>query len=1697
MTLSVSPALAQVEAALKVSPGSFAKNNYRSVFDVARTSRKQFIAANMAWLGLRGGRAWDLAVGQAQHIRRLFREKQLTRQIRQSLPHTLSGQQAVSTTSSGNIQGLVQDGPTWQNQFAENWQAYCQSGAPEAVDSPVSYLAWLYKQAMTFEEEIQASSSANQVITLAERRPDLATLTVDNDAVNQQIPALQLVNEILKSSISTVLPDGQSVDETLAKTRYPTLLPYHFPHDQVELSLQNADLPLEDIISQTATDWPWFLSDSWQGARSNSSTALASRLAPEQQTLVTEPDNSTASDLMAFYTANLGLATADYTAFEDIDSFTHQLGITVPQAEELVAVNGEGSTSVVISPNIATFYYDDLVFTGAGVDSGRFGNALSLYNRQDSYVQFIPGSGAAKILRGDSSFSISMWINISAQPTDNQIPIICNCLMDGGNQGIRLCLNGGDFLLGITDSNKTDVNENKKKNDGTATTVVYNQWYLVCLTWDKTNKKAAVYYQAEGESAASIIEVDASTLTGDITTAEGFTWVLNDAGDVSYYSQHPEPATLVNCLYDDIGIFAGVLAEEDFSKIFSAGIQLSELTSSLSITCEYYYSLTVGAVNNVIDSSCYGANFINKGKGEGVVSFLVPDVYDPDYTSADTGSNPIPLTLSSNGLTSIRGKFNIGLRCDATQQAEMYLDDNISTDGSSLKNFTLAFWCKIPADVKNEAVVITNKTETWARSTKGITLFVKRDGSSYTLELTASDGSNSPLTLTVNFNPGVWTFVAIRYSGSDKLDLCGSSDGETMNIINSIDLSSLGSIALSKDYWGFNGNKDNHYYNSYPERRSIIDYDDITSWDRGLRDDEIEKFITSNKPAAGYHGMYHYYALDGMLNGLLSGLSNARMDRINRMVRLQRWLGLSYEETDLLISACIRAQGANNTDFTLNTHTLRALGVFRHWQQRYGISAFQFAAVLDIITPYAISPAVPFFDQVFNAPSLFDTPFTITGESVSYTDAIGDGARTVRQLCAGLNVTQAQFRVLADRVAAEQGDAAAKTFPLTLEVVSALYRLVMVPRWLGLSFADGAALLSLAGKDDAAWSTLAGVPQLAALSNGQPAGGDILDLLMALEAAAAWATDHKLSWMKNYLALEPKTAAPGCTDLEFSSTTLTNGRFGQGIQTNSADDSYFYFHPYGKVAQTMKGDKSFTLGFWLQCQNIPAERIPLFSNAGDANAENYSSGFSLSNYNGGSWLAFVIADKDKKVISKDWNDNYWLNTNVWYYVSLSWNAEAKTASWYFIREGSDVSVPSLIMDVSTLGDITTAEGFTWAFNTRGDLTREIKSSDNIQDFIYDDIVVFNGALTAEDINIIVSSGKSVAETDLSALSVSCIWSLRLQPTLDALVATAATVNFVNGIKQQLPAALLSEQSFSSVPLPASSAAASWLSVFPDLIDSYGLVQVAATDYRTIAAMVDADITSADITFTSDADREQAVSSLSGIINQARVAQSGIADSALAQMFNTAHSLPAFLLAWAGDSEYRLLADSLAMNSGAALTDPSQVPAAYLTRLFALGQRAGVSSSFNLTAATLSEYLAHPDWFGVNDTTLTLTLLYRLSRYTDWLGVAGEEDRVLGYLAWVNGTTAPDATLAAEALAQLLAWESSEVADATAGLPGGLAKTVPDVDYVMRLQQLSAETGLSVMPLLATGELMPGGVTETWDAWHSAGESLVAAQNGQQ
>ncbi|MRF09778.1 Tc toxin subunit A, partial [Escherichia coli] len=88
-------------------------------------SRQEFISANLSWLGNRGNKVYDLALGQAEYIRRLFRKNKTTSHVKNTLQATQSGATIKNNTCRLNEQGLMQNGPTWQNQFGEDWKTYC------------------------------------------------------------------------------------------------------------------------------------------------------------------------------------------------------------------------------------------------------------------------------------------------------------------------------------------------------------------------------------------------------------------------------------------------------------------------------------------------------------------------------------------------------------------------------------------------------------------------------------------------------------------------------------------------------------------------------------------------------------------------------------------------------------------------------------------------------------------------------------------------------------------------------------------------------------------------------------------------------------------------------------------------------------------------------------------------------------------------------------------------------------------------------------------------------------------------------------------------------------------------------------------------------------------------------------------------------------------------------------------------------------------------------------------------------------------------------------------------------------------------------------------------------------------------------------------------------------------------------------
>ncbi|MEQ1966816.1 Tc toxin subunit A [Xenorhabdus nematophila] len=249
-----------------------------------------------------------------------------------------------------------------------------------------------------------------------------------------------------------------------------------------------------------------------------------------------------------------------------------------------------------------------------------------------------------------------------------------------------------------------------------------------------------------------------------------------------------------------------------------------------------------------------------------------------------------------------------------------------------------------------------------------------------------------------------------------------------------------------------------------------------------------------------------------------------RYDRINRMVRLQRGTGLPFDQLDNLVMAAIHAERGNNPSREMNTHTVRTLGFYQRWHEAYDLKAEDLAAFLHEVTPFAVGTALPQFDRLFNPRTRAgQTPLLIDNTPFDFSATDGADAVTVRQLCAGLAISEAEFQILADKVSTARKPDARK-LTRSLSVVSALYRLSKIPALLGIRVAEMLTLLELMPRGKTLLDQLAGEPQLAPLDGkGQPTEPDLLDDLQALADMVNWLKAQRLSVADVTLLLTPVT----------------------------------------------------------------------------------------------------------------------------------------------------------------------------------------------------------------------------------------------------------------------------------------------------------------------------------------------------------------------------------------------------------------------------------------------------------------------------------------------------------------------------------------------------------------------------------------------
>ncbi|QVM89563.1 hypothetical protein JYG34_16190 [Pseudomonas entomophila] len=248
----------------------------------------------------------------------------------------------------------------------------------------------------------------------------------------------------------------------------------------------------------------------------------------------------------------------------------------------------------------------------------------------------------------------------------------------------------------------------------------------------------------------------------------------------------------------------------------------------------------------------------------------------------------------------------------------------------------------------------------------------------------------------------------------------------------------------------------------------------------------------------------------------ITGLTSAHLDRLQRILRIQRALDLTAAEADALVMAALRAEGQAG-DYQLTANTLRALGLFRHLQQKYRVTPWQYAAFLDVIAPYAADQQVSFYDKLFTPANsdedADEKPLQLDDQPFDYQASVGADAQTLNQLAVAMKVNREVMRVVLEWVSKAQGlDKPTRSLP----VISACYRIVTLLRLFDRPIAEGMVILTLLTQEQPAYfQQLAGKPSL----RGTLETPDIIDVIAGLINTLEWLQDQGLETVQVFALL--------------------------------------------------------------------------------------------------------------------------------------------------------------------------------------------------------------------------------------------------------------------------------------------------------------------------------------------------------------------------------------------------------------------------------------------------------------------------------------------------------------------------------------------------------------------------------------------------
>ncbi|WP_341964447.1 neuraminidase-like domain-containing protein [Pseudomonas sp. RC10] len=247
-----------------------------------------------------------------------------------------------------NAPAVAPEAATYAKLFPEQLADRCAPDALESNSGPIAYLHALYQQALALE----ATSTSDKRFTLANRRPDIGELLLDDAGLETKVAPLTLAINALTRQAKTHVGEDTRLIEVISESTQRAGLPFHYPFEQIQAVVKHKKIPLFDLLQQAEYSYPNFCYGNLRTEELRQVMRTSTGFSPALQKLLLDDSKADEDDFLAKRFGVTGTNTAVAEQLNNVEFFCLKTGLTPEEVQDMLAIEGvddnaaKGFTSV-------------------------------------------------------------------------------------------------------------------------------------------------------------------------------------------------------------------------------------------------------------------------------------------------------------------------------------------------------------------------------------------------------------------------------------------------------------------------------------------------------------------------------------------------------------------------------------------------------------------------------------------------------------------------------------------------------------------------------------------------------------------------------------------------------------------------------------------------------------------------------------------------------------------------------------------------------------------------------------------------------------------------------------------------------------------------------------------------------------------------------------------------------------------------------------------------------------------------------------------------------------------------------------------------------------------------------------------------------------------------------------------------------